>query len=173
MARGAIDGNLALRVTAEAITHIQVHRADGGGLLRHIAMAARAGHSGADVRRMIEANVGRGAVVVYAHPGNILAARLVSGDLFNLGPVLSDGYVAAHAKAHVRNAGARSLRDACMARFAHQAVRKVRFMRESDGLNRRWPPAQKIKQGIDRGRMCRSENAGGWIRGHRRGRRPG
>jgi hypothetical protein len=135
MARGAIDGNLALRVTAEAITHIQVHRADGGGLLRHIAMAVRAGYSGADVRRMIEANVGRGTVIVYAHPGNILAARLVSRDFLDLRAVRGDHLMAVHAELHTGNSGFRTLAHARMANLALQTFGEMSLVREGDGLN--------------------------------------
>ena len=90
MARRAIDRDAALRVAGEAITHIEVHRANRGGLLGHIAVAAGTCDVSANVRRMIEFNVSRGVVVIDPHPGDILASGLVSRELLDLRPVDSD-----------------------------------------------------------------------------------
>ena len=50
MARLAIDGYVALLMATQAVAHIQIHDARRRGLLRHIAVARRALHSGANVR---------------------------------------------------------------------------------------------------------------------------
>src|SRR5689334_13954964 len=54
MAYRAIDRNVALRMAAQAITHIQIHGAHGRRLLHKVAVTTRARHARADVRRMIE-----------------------------------------------------------------------------------------------------------------------
>ena len=100
MACCAIDRNVALRVAAQAIAHIQIYGTYSRGLLHEVAVTIRTGHRRADVRRMIEPDVSRGAIFVNTHPGNVFAARLVTGHFLDFGAIFSDDQMTSHAEFH-------------------------------------------------------------------------
>lgn len=103
MACRAIDRNVALRVAAQAIAHIQIYGAHCRGLLCEFAVTTRAGHICADVRRMVKPDMSRGAIFVNAHPGNVFAACLVSGHFLDLRAIFGDDQMTIHAKLHTGN----------------------------------------------------------------------
>ena len=57
MAGKAVDRSLLFDVTGHARPHVQIDVVLGDGLLRDVAVARRALHLGADVRRVIEPHV--------------------------------------------------------------------------------------------------------------------
>ena len=59
----------------QAVAHVEIDYARRRRLLRHIAMTGGALHARANVRRVVESNVGHGAVIIDALPGNILSPR--------------------------------------------------------------------------------------------------
>lgn len=143
-----IRRRFALRVTLETVAHIQIDCANRGGLLTHISMTSRARNLRADMRRMIKSQMSGGAVIVNPHPGDILAASLISSHLFNLRLVRGDHLMARHAKRYVGDCGIRAGIDSGVTIFALQSISEVYFVGKSDGLYRLSAPAQKI---IDRG----------------------
>lgn len=119
-----------------AIAHIQIYFAFGGGLRGHIAMAGGALHSRANMRRVIELHVRRWAVVVHAYPRNLFAALRIRSDLLDLGVVGIDGLVTGHAECHAGNARIRPLIHTNVASLTLQAVREMDLVRIGDGLHR-------------------------------------
>ena len=71
MARQAVGRGLPFGVTVHAIAHGQIDVALGDGLLRDVAVARRALHLCADVRRVIELHVRRRRVAVHALPRKV------------------------------------------------------------------------------------------------------
>jgi hypothetical protein len=130
----AIDRYFFLGVAVETKTHIQINFALSRGLLGQVAVAGGAIDPSADVGCVIKAHVRGFAVVVYAHPGNLFAARLEGGDLLDLGPVGGDRRVTAHADIHAGNACFGPLIDAHVTERARQPFGEVHGMGVSDGL---------------------------------------
>jgi hypothetical protein len=118
MACGAIDRNIALLMAAKAITHVQIHRAHGCALLLQITVAARARDPSANMRRMIEPDVGRKTVVVDSDPGKIFAAGLIGGHFPDFRPVFCNYQMTTHAEFHAGNSGVGSLIHSGVADFA-------------------------------------------------------
>ena len=118
MARVAIDRDVPLRVALKAIAHIQIHGAHRRGLLQQITMAGRTGDACTYVRRVIELNMSRRAVVVNTHPRNVLTARWVKGHFLDFGPVFGDHQVTTHAEFHAGNGSIRALTHANVAELA-------------------------------------------------------
>ncbi len=134
MARRAIDRCLTLRVAGKTIAHIQINRPDRRCLLQHVAMAIRARHARAYVRRVIEPDVSRSAVVVNPHPGNVLAAGLIGRHHLDFRPVLGDHQMTAHAELHARDGRIGPLIHARVANLALQSSGDMHLVRESDRL---------------------------------------
>lgn len=111
------------------------------------------------MRRVVKANMILGLEIVDALPGNVLAARLISRNLFYYGVIRIDGDVARHAETHAGDARLGAGVDAYMAVLAHKSFCQMRFMREGNRLFGRGVKIEKIAQrGADRA-VRRSENA--------------
>ena len=136
MARGAIEGDLPLRVTVKAVAHIQIHSAHRCRLPQQITMAIRTGNAGAYVGRVIELNVVRSAEVVNTRPGNVFTAGLVGGHLPDFRPVFGDCQMTTHTELHPGDGRIRTLFRSGVAGLALQSSSEMHVMRESDWLGR-------------------------------------
>jgi hypothetical protein len=135
MASRAIDRCLTLRVAAKAVPHVQINCPHCRRLLQHIAMAIRARHARAYVRRVIEPDVGRGVVVVNPHPGNVFAARLIGRHLLDFGPVLGNHQMTTHAELHARDRRIGTLIHAGVAGLTLQSSSEMHLVREGNWLD--------------------------------------
>src|SRR6185437_4582235 len=164
MTGGAINRHPLLLVAFDTKTHVQIYFAFRGGLLSHIAMAGGTVYSCADVRRMIESHMGRGAVVIYPNPWNVFAARLIGGNLLDLRVIRIDGHVAGHTERHIGNLCFGSLIDPHVARCALQPVGQMNRMRVCDRLHRMLRVhIEKIFESTCSGWMCSGEYTAGCI----------
>jgi len=159
VARDAIDRDVPLSVTFKAKAHIQIHGADRGRLLQQVTVAVRTGNAGANVRRVIELNVSRRAVVVNTHPGDVFAARLVLRHFLDFRAVFSDHQVTTHAELNAGNGGIRALIYASVAKLALQSTSEMHFVRKRDWLSGlRGMPTHEIADGLSNAAMRRSKD---------------
>ena len=161
MTRHAIRRRALLYVARYAKAHRVVYRTLGDGRFGHVAVAGGAIHTRANVRRVIEFHVRRRLKAINALPGDVFAARHVSGELLDFGLVGRDHLMAGHAEIHAGNARIRPLIHADMAIHALQAVRKMHFVRVSDGLHRLRADAEKFTDGVPDRSVRGSINVGG------------
>src|SRR6185436_12775881 len=134
VARQTIVRRLFLPMTVHAEPHAVVDGTLGDRLVRHVAVARRAGDAGPDVRRVVEAHMRFAREAVHALPRNLDALLRVLGDLFDERTVGGDLAVADHAGLHARDAGDRALFDALVAVDAFRLFVDVGFVRERNRL---------------------------------------
>src|SRR5688572_9697793 len=108
MTREAINRRLALVVAVHAEAHVHVDVAFGDRLLVDRAMTRRAVDVGANVRRVVEANVRLGRIGEHASPHEVLTALAHRRNLSDSRPFRRDGVVADHAGADARQPGHRA-----------------------------------------------------------------
>jgi hypothetical protein len=101
----AVIGDLSLFVAIDAEPHRVVHGTLGDGHFSHVSMAGGAINLGADVRGMIEADVGFVRPAVDALPGNIFSAITVSADFLNFRVIGQKRLVAAPTGADIGYSG--------------------------------------------------------------------
>src|SRR5258705_671580 len=161
MAGQAVGRDLPFVVTVHAVPHRQLDVPLGDGLLADIAVTRRALDLRADVRRVIELDVGGRRVAVHALPRQIDALGAHRRDLFDPWSIDGDRVVADHAGPDARKTRDGTCRDAFMAVLgARDLFRDVHVVWKLDRLNRSGCPAQEV---VDR----RAH------RGARRGEDPG
>src|SRR5215471_3326523 len=97
-------------------------------------MTRPTGHFRAYMRSVIELHVRRWTVVINAHPRNLLAAHLKSGDLLDLRPVSGNDHVTAHAELDAWNDGLWTDCRSTVAVIALQPVCQMNFMGIGNGL---------------------------------------
>jgi len=120
----------------DAKTHGEVDFSLGHRLLLHVAVANRAIHSCANVRRMIEFQVDGGLKIIDALPGDVLASRFVASQPLDFRFIGGDHLVAGHTKIDTRNTRVRPLINPDMALRALHAVRQMYFVGVRDWLDR-------------------------------------
>lgn len=96
-------------MASEAIAHGQINGPNRYGLLGHVPMATGASDTRADMRRVIELYMGRGAKPVDAPPGNLFTPLEVARHLLDFGTVHSNYPVTRHTKLNARDPGIRAL----------------------------------------------------------------
>src|SRR5450631_3659171 len=126
-------------------------------------MAHGAINPGADVRSMVEAHVRRFAVVVNPHPGNLLTARLVRGNLLDLGTIGGNRLVATHADIHPGDPGLGALIHAYVAERTRQALSQMHGMSVGDWMD--WMFRMNVQKIFD-SRGCRRVCGGEDSRAH-------
>src|SRR3954465_6876718 len=109
MTRQAVIRRVLRLMTVHAEPHRVIHRTFRDGLLREVAVAGRAIDAGADVRRVVEANVRFSGEAVDPLPRDFDALVSITGDLLDQRLVGRDLAVADHAGLDAGNAGDRPL----------------------------------------------------------------
>ena len=132
----AIDGHVALLMTAKAIIHIDVDDPFCCGLLGHIAMAGRTRHVGANMRCVIEPDMGVLAVVVNARPRDVFPAGAKRREFLNFRLFSGDHQMTGHAEFGAGHHRIGADVGACMTIQAFEAVREMGVVRKVDGLYR-------------------------------------
>ena len=145
----AIDGHVALLMTAETIIHADVDDPFCRGLLGHIAVAGRARHVGADMRCVIEPHVSVLAVIVNARPGNVFPARANSREFLNFRLFSGDHQMTGHAEFGAGHYRIGAHVGACMAIQTFETVSEMGVVRKGDGLYGLRSQTQEITQRRD------------------------
>src|SRR5262249_30195922 len=145
VARDALVGSVFLPVTADAITHVQIHVALCNRLVRDVTVARGTLDVRADVRRMIEAHVRLMRVAVDALPVEIESLLLQRGHLLDQRTIGGDRAVTRHADVDARQTGDGPLLHRLMTVLgALEALVDVCLVRELERLYRRRPDAEEI-----------------------------
>src|SRR3954454_4416934 len=145
----AVVWRLLLSMAADAEAHVQIDVPLRDRLVRDVAVAGRALDVGADVRRVVEADVRLLRIAVDPLPVEIEAFVLKSGDLLDARLVGGNRRMAAHAGIHARQPGARAARNAFMTAFgAADALLDVDVVREFDRLARRRLDPEIVAHGV-------------------------
>jgi len=144
MACDAIHGHLLLLVAPHTVSHGEVYSSDRYGLLSHVAVTLGAGDARADMRRMIELDVGRGIEIVDPLPRDIFAPRGIGGHFLDFGFVGGDHLMASHAETGAWDASVGAFIDPRVAVGALHVVRQVDLVRVRDGLHGRRPAVEEL-----------------------------
>src|SRR3954454_5082014 len=145
----AVVWRLLLSMAADAEAHVQIDVPLRDRLVRDVAVAGRALDVGADVRRVVEADVRLLRIAVDPLPLEIEAFVLKSGDLLDARLVGGNRRMAAHAGIHARQPGPRAARNAFMTALgAADALLEMDVVREFDRLARRRLDPEVIARGL-------------------------
>src|SRR5947209_3752175 len=151
--RQTIVRGVLARMTIDAKAHAQIDNALGDRLPADVAVTGRALDAGADVGRVVEADVRLVRVAVHTLPRDVHTLALELGDLLDDGPVGGDRRVADQARLHARKTGDGTFGHALMTVLgARESLRDVHVVRKRDRLHGFRPHAEKV---LDR-RACRA-----------------
>ena len=114
-----------------------VYQYFGHGELAHIPVAGLAGDARADVRRVLETDVGVFFESVNPLPGYVLAGSPLRRHLLDFGGFGGDGLMTNHAEIQARKAGLRTSFGELMAIQAFHSDREMLPVAESDRLGGR------------------------------------
>ena len=150
MAGQAVVGRALLLMTIDAKTHSVVHDTLSDRHLRQIAVAGRAFHLRADMRRMIETDVRFLVKAIDPLPGHIFVPLgMVTERLDTRIRLISDIFMTGHADIDAGNPGASAFFHALMAVRASDAdIGRMNFVRKIDRLLWPGPDVQEMPGGI-------------------------
>ncbi len=140
-------------MAVHAVTHGQVNGAYNHSLLGHIPVTTRASDFRADVRCMVESDMGARDEAVNALPRDIFPARRIGGNFPDLGPVGGDGLVAGHANFGAGDGRVRALIDTDVTVDASYPLSQMDLVAVGDGLDGCRTPAEEVPQSVEKALM--------------------